>query len=351
VTLVTFGRLSPPFIVETCPIEIEFTKQYRAILAGEPIHGTTVSERLCMHAAPVLLCCFLSGQITIAQTVDSPHAVPEAEARQHLLERSDPIYPAIAQAVRIEGDVGIEVGIDVTGQVASEKIVSGPPMLQQAALDAVKKWQFAPFRVNDTVAPVTTIVTVAFRLNKSLNKSFDKSNAEQEKAAQAWFPLAGKCRSAVKEQNTQDALDYCKQALEMSLAAGDLTSSAQLAMLESRQSYGQALLVAGRMQEALAEENKAIDLARSHLRDMDQEYAMPFYWRAMVEEDLGQDEAASSDFAIAEDTHRRAIAHLPQASGMYSQYLATILEQHAALLDTMGRPADAAKLREEAASL
>jgi tetratricopeptide (TPR) repeat protein len=111
------------------------------------------------------------------------------------------------------------------------------------------------------------------------------------------------------------------------------------------------LLAAGRFQEALAEEDKAIAVAKSSLTDTDQEYAMPFYWRAIIEARLGQADAALADFSIAEETHRRAIKILPDMKQMYSRYLAVILKTHAALLDQMGKPRDAAQLRDEAAAL
>ena len=137
----------------------------------------------------------------------------------------------------------------------------------------------------------------------------------------------------------------------MSLKAGDLTSSDQSAMLDARQSYGHALLAVGRLDEALAEENSAVEIAKAHLTDLNQEYAMPFYWRALVEAHLGRGDAASADLTIAEETHRKAIQHLPEMKQIYSRYLASILKQHAALLDQMGKHDDAEKLRTEAASL
>jgi TonB family protein len=257
------------------------------------------------------------------------------------------VYPAIAKAAGVQGEVKISVVIDGAGQVVSEKVVSGPPMLQGAALDAVKKWRFMPFEVKGTATQTTTTLTIPFYLEKRDGGP----TPEQQKAAQAWFPLADKCRSALKAQNTQDSLDYCKQALEMALKAGDLTSSGQLSMLDSYQSYGHALLAAGRLQEALAAEGKAVEVAKAHLKDTDQEYAMPFYWRAITEAQLGDGEAASADLTIAEETHRKAITHLPEMKERYSRYLAAILKQHAALLDQMGKTADAAKLRAEASSL
>jgi TonB family protein len=295
----------------------------------------------------VLAGCLILLLVTTAPVAaQSPIHVEAADAQKHLAAHADPVYPAIAKATRVEGQVEIAVEIDSDGKVASEKVVSGPPMLRQSALDAIKEWQFKPFEIRGTATSVSTTLTVSF----SLEKQKDGPTAGQEKAAQAWFPLSNKCRSALKEQNTQDALDHCKEALDTALRAGDLTSSDQLALLDSHQSYGHALLGAGKLQDALIEEDKAVEVARTHLKQTDQEYAMPFYWRAIAEARLGQGEAASADLTVAEETHRRAIAHLPEMKKMYGQYLASILKQHATLLDEMGKPAEAAKLRAEASS-
>jgi TonB family protein len=303
-----------------------------------------------VHREPVGV---LAGCLTLLLVTEAPVAgqslthVEAADARKHLAALVDPVYPAIAKAARVQGEVEIAIVIDSDGKVASEKVVGGPPMLRQAALDAIKKWQFKPFEIRGTATQVTTTLTVPF----SLEKQKDGPTEGQEKAAQAWFPLSDKCRTALKEQDTQDALDHCKEALDTALQAGDLTSSDQLALLDSHQSYEHALLSAGRLQDALTEEEKAVDVARAHLKETDQEYAMPFYWRAIAEARLGQGEAASADFTVAEETHRRAIAHLPEMKKIYGRYLASILKQHATLLDEMGKTEEAAKLRAEASSL
>lgn len=284
---------------------------------------------------------------TAPVAAQSPIHVEAADAQKHLATHVDPVYPAIAKAARVQGQVEIAIVIDRDGNVVSEKIVSGPPMLRQAALDAIRKWQFKPFEIRGTATSASTTLTVPF----SLEKQKDGPTADQEKAAQAWFPLSNKCRTDLKEQNTLDALAHCREALDTALQAGDLTPSDQLALLESHQSYGHALLVAGRLEDALVEEGKAVDVARMHLKETDQEYAMPFYWRAIAEAKLGQGETASADLTVAEETHRRAIAHLPEMKKMYGQYLASILKQHATLLDEMGKSEEAAKLRAEASSL
>lgn len=220
-------------------------------------------------------------------------------------------------------------------------------MLQQAALDAVKKWQFAPFTLNGAATSVTTTLTVPFYLEHH----GPQPTADQEKAAQALFPLSDKCRSSLKAQNSQDALDYCKQALDMSLKSGNLTSSDQLGTMLSYQYYGHALLSAGRPQEALEQENLAIAESTKCLTDKDEEYAIPFFWRAFIEMKLGRNDAALGDFATAELSERKAILNLPDMKTRYGQELASMLKQHASLLDMIGRTAEADKLRAEAAAL
>jgi TonB family protein len=98
----------------------------------------------------------------------------------------DPVYPANAKAARVQGPVEIAIVIDSYGRVASEQVVSGPPMLRQAALDAIQKWQVKPFEIHGTATSASTTLTIPF----SLEKQKDGPTADQEKAAQAWFPLA-----------------------------------------------------------------------------------------------------------------------------------------------------------------
>lgn len=300
-----------------------------------------------MRLVLAALCVSLLGQISFAQITSNPYTVSESDARQHLLQHEEAQYPPIAKAARVQGDVLIGLVISEGGQVTSERVVSGPAMLQQAAMDAVKKWRFTPFQVNGVPTLAATTLTIPFHIDKP----GEGPTEEQEKAAQAWFPLSDKCTGALKAQNVQDALDFCKEALDMSYKAGDLNSSDQLGRVESLQLYGHALLTAGRTAEALAQENLAIQEAKKCLKGTDQEFAMPLYWRAIAEANLGQVDAALADFEFSEETHRKAIAHLSEMKEMYSKYLATILKTHAALLDQLGRPADAAKLRAEVAAL
>jgi protein TonB len=81
-----------------------------------------------------------------------------------LIQKTEPIYPPIAQAAQVTGTVVLEVTISTTGDVEDLKVVSGPAMLQAAAMDAVKNWRYRPYLLNNEPVEVETTVNVIFAL-------------------------------------------------------------------------------------------------------------------------------------------------------------------------------------------
>lgn len=75
---------------------------------------------------------------------------------------TDPKYPRIAQAARIQGVVILKAIISKTGLIENLETVSGHPMLVPAAVDAVKQWRYRPYLLNGEPVEVETIVTVTF---------------------------------------------------------------------------------------------------------------------------------------------------------------------------------------------
>jgi periplasmic protein TonB len=75
-----------------------------------------------------------------------------------------PIYPQIAQSARIEGDVVIQAIIGTDGVVQDARVISGRPLLNEAALDAVRQWRYRPTTLNNQPVAVIMTVTVTFRL-------------------------------------------------------------------------------------------------------------------------------------------------------------------------------------------
>ena len=75
-----------------------------------------------------------------------------------------PAYPAIARAAHVEGVVIIEATIDVRGNVEAARVLRPQPLLDQAALDAVRQWKFTPTLLSGVPVPVIMTVTVRFKL-------------------------------------------------------------------------------------------------------------------------------------------------------------------------------------------
>lgn len=76
-----------------------------------------------------------------------------------------PVYPELAQTSRVQGIVIIEAIIDQQGNVRDAKILRSVALLDQAAIDAVRQWQFTPTLVNYVPVEVVMTVTVNFTLN------------------------------------------------------------------------------------------------------------------------------------------------------------------------------------------
>jgi TonB family protein len=81
-----------------------------------------------------------------------------------LISKVAPVYPPIAKAARVQGTVSLQALIGKDGQVKELHVISGPAMLQQAAIDAVKQWIYKPYRLNGDAVEVLTVVNVIFTL-------------------------------------------------------------------------------------------------------------------------------------------------------------------------------------------
>ena len=73
-----------------------------------------------------------------------------------------PVYPPLAQSAHISGAVTIEATIGTDGKVMDAKVVRSIPMLDQAALEAVRQWEYLPTMLNGVPVPVLVTVTLNF---------------------------------------------------------------------------------------------------------------------------------------------------------------------------------------------
>jgi protein TonB len=82
-----------------------------------------------------------------------------------LINKVNPSYPPLARQTRISGTVRLHAIISKSGSVESLEVMSGHPLLVQAALDAVRQWRYRPTTLNGEPVEVDTTIDVIFSLN------------------------------------------------------------------------------------------------------------------------------------------------------------------------------------------
>jgi TonB family protein len=113
---------------------------------------------------------YTSGPI-LANTKEQVPAAPQpihvsGQAQQaRLISSVSPAYPALAKSIGLQGDITIDALIDATGRVTTMKPLSGPVALQQAAMDALRQWNYEPARLDGQPVSTHVSVTMKFRLD------------------------------------------------------------------------------------------------------------------------------------------------------------------------------------------
>ncbi len=82
----------------------------------------------------------------------------------YLVYKVVPKYPVIAVETRLSGTVVLQATISTSGAIENLRVVSGPPLLQQSALNAVAQWRYRPYLLNGEPVEVETTVNVEFTL-------------------------------------------------------------------------------------------------------------------------------------------------------------------------------------------
>ena len=81
-----------------------------------------------------------------------------------LLERMNPSYPEIARRLHIAGTIALAATISKTGRIEDLRVLSGHPMLREAAIEAVKNWRYRPYLLNGQPVEVETTIEIHFTL-------------------------------------------------------------------------------------------------------------------------------------------------------------------------------------------
>lgn len=95
--------------------------------------------------------------------VEAVRAIGEIKPPR-LLKKVNPVYPEVAKEAKVEGIVILEVETDIHGNVVRVQVLRSIPLLDQAAIDAVRQWKYEPAVINGQPRGVIFTVTVSFKL-------------------------------------------------------------------------------------------------------------------------------------------------------------------------------------------
>jgi protein TonB len=154
---VLINALHHPPDLTTAPEEAPSFNPTRIMTGGAgSVFSSTTTGTPAVHVVPA------SSIPTAAH--HGPLTISTGVSAGLLLAPLHPIYPPIAIAARTEGTVVVQAIISRTGHITSAHVLSGPLMLQSAALDAVRAARYRPFLLNNQPTEVDTTFTINFRL-------------------------------------------------------------------------------------------------------------------------------------------------------------------------------------------
>lgn len=152
----------------------KFNEDPRSPTLGGSVKAISRGVHFCrpsrlMSAVTVLVLLFslasMGGALAQGVSDSTSIRIPAGVAAGMLQEKTAPVYPPLAKAARVQGTVVLEATISKAGFIENLHVISGPAMLQQAALDSVKTWRYRPFLLNgqpvEVIAPVNIIFSLA----------------------------------------------------------------------------------------------------------------------------------------------------------------------------------------------
>ena len=212
--------------------------------------------------------CFLALVfVGFSLTANAQVRLSEDEAEKLVIQAPLPSYPPIAAAAHASGLIKVEVLISEQGLVVSAKAISGHPLLQAAAVSAVKARRYRPYTVGSKPVSFITIVYVPFPPGV-LTKEQKADLERQQQLANSYFVEDKKCRALAKEEKWKEAETACAVVVTIS---EQLPSDRALEKMEANETLGHVFLRQKRYQEAIAYYNRALKVVSARLTDSDAE--------------------------------------------------------------------------------
>jgi TonB family protein len=131
------------------------------------LHRRTPEEQteLVAEARPPEIAPFKNRPADASSTpIGTVRAVSLGTNAANVLYGPTPAYPSAASVAHVQGEVKLQANVDRDGNVASVRVISGPPLLREAALDAAQRWRYRPNTSDGEPIPMSAITVFEFQL-------------------------------------------------------------------------------------------------------------------------------------------------------------------------------------------
>jgi TonB family protein len=298
----------------------------------------------------ILACAFSLGQAH-AQVRLSPE-----EAEKLVIEEPIPLYPEIAKVARAKGLVKVEVIVSDKGLVVSAKAISGHPLLQSAAVNAVKKRKYQAHIVDGQRVPFITVVDVLFPPGP-LTKEKKAEYERQEQLAEQYFREDKRCRDLAKGQDWKEAEKVCGAVVRI---ADQLSDERSMEKMRANEFLGHVLLRQKRYPEAVEYYNRALKVVGTTLTEKDAELGRLYGDLAIAHHLMRDLDKAREFYKKAEKIYQIAYASIGEGDSDewvettkqgYMKSLKTLLEYHLTAAQDAGASSEAEEVRKLLKSL
>ncbi len=269
-------------------------------------------------------------------TCDKASTISFAEAKSRTVAAPAPEIPALAKATSIGGVVKLAVCVSETGAVVSTKLISGHPLLVNAAVLNSKLWRFDPLK-----SPFNTVLEIEFARPGSA-----KEQAQEDKANREYFGADEQCRNDLKQSDPELSIRDCHTAINLvDKLPVERVNERRLA----NEMMGHAYFKNKDFQNALSSYTEELKIAQSTLHDDQAELAYAYHDVALANHLLGKAPEANQDYLNAEAILPRAAQKI-HMDGLDKKYLATlrrIQQEHLVLLKQIGDTTGASALQKQ----
>jgi TonB family protein len=283
-----------------------------------------------------------SGQTTNPDAAQALK-IDSATGVKNLLTMPKVIYPAEAKQLHIQGKVELELTVSPKGEVVSERVISGPRALRQAAIEVYKNMKYRPFLHDGKPSIALVQATIIYEMEG------DAMTPQDQRAGERFFPAHQNCEN-LRHQHAKNAIGACTEALTLSKSFSEGSQLEVRAVAYS--DLAQLLVESGREREAASLGDEVVALVNATEKNS-QAFVTAYATRAGTRAAIGDYSGSDADCTLAESSLRAlaALEKSPVFIKMFRDELKGALTFHATVLEAEGNKKPAEALREEAGRL